>query len=128
MERLNKSRIAAFINASFGSTFAYRSATTPYTMHATIVLIGLEADVIVDGVRGRVLIVPPDTLHSECSPGAVVGFAFDPERCSRISGFARAGGTRALDVRYAGAVLANRATLACPNVLAGVGSELERLL
>jgi AraC-like DNA-binding protein len=129
MERLNKPGMAAaFLNASFGSTFAYRSATTLSAVHGTIVLIGLDTDVVVGGVRGRVLIVPPDTLHSACCPGPTVGYMFDPERCPRIAGFAKAGGTRALDVRYAGAVLANRGALTRPDVLAGVGSELERLL
>jgi len=128
MRRLNESRMAAILTEPFGGTFALGSATTLHAQHGTAVLIGLDADVAIGAVRGRVLIVPPDTLHAASCPGPIASYMFDPELCPRIAGFAKAGGTRALDVRHSGCVLANRGALARPEVLAGVGSELERSL
>jgi len=128
MDRLNESRIAAVLTEPFGGWFAYRAATTLHALHGTAVLVGLDADIVIGAVRGRVLIVPPHTPHSASCPGPMASYVFDPELCPRIAGFAKAGGTRALDVRHAGGVLAHRGALARPEVLAGIGSELERSL
>src|SRR5262249_52565128 len=61
-------------------------------------------------------------------PGPTVTYHFDPGRCPRIAGFAKSGGIRALDDRYAGGVVANRSALATAEVLVGAGTELERSL
>jgi AraC-like DNA-binding protein len=101
---------------------------TLHAEHATSLLVGLDADIVIGGIRGRALIVPPHTPYAAHCPGPTATYQFNPERCPRIAGFARSGGLRALDVRHAGSVVANLHALATPEVLAGVGFELERSL
>ena len=132
MARLNETRISALLTEPLGATFSRSAAASRHTEHGASVLVGLDADVAVHGddrvVRGRAVIVPPDVPHAAHCSGPVVAFAFDPELCPRVAGAARAAGLQALagaaGARVVGAVVAHRARLARPDVLAGVGHEI----
>jgi len=126
MARLNESRTSALLTEPFAAAFSYSAAATPHAEHATMIFIGIDADVVVGLARGRILIVPPGTPYSAHCPGPIATYYFDPEMWPRIAGFAKSGGIRTMDNRHAGGVLANRAALVRPDVLAGVGSELAR--
>ncbi|HEY0477619.1 MAG TPA: helix-turn-helix domain-containing protein [Kofleriaceae bacterium] len=137
MARLNETRIGALLTEPFGGTFSRSAAASCHAEHGTGVLVGLDADVVIDAggglVRGRAVIVPPDVPYAASCPGPVVSYTFDPELCPRIAGAARAaGGPRAIDgaagAYLIGAVVGHRAELARPDVLVGVGEEVRRVL
>jgi hypothetical protein len=126
---LNETRIAAVLTEPFGASLVRAAAAAPHAEHGTALVIGIDGDVIVAGVRGRAVIVPPDTIYAATSAGPAATFTFDPELCPEVAAFARAGGARALDDdRIAGAAIAHRAELARPDVLAGVAAEAARAL
>lgn len=137
MARLNETRISALLTEPFGGTFMRSAATTPHAEHGASVLVGLDGGVEVYGddsaVRGRAVLVPPDVPYAARCPGPVVTYTFDPELCSRVAAVARAHGRpRVLDgaaaARVVGAVLAHRTELFRPEVLAGIGVEVQRVL
>jgi AraC-like DNA-binding protein len=137
MTRLNETRIGALLTEPFGGTFSRATATSRHAEHGASVLVGLDADVVVYGedrvARGRAVLVPPDVRYAASCPGPVVSYVFDPELCPRVTGAARAAGVaRAIDgaagAHVVGAVVAHRAELARPDVLAGVGNEAQRAL
>jgi AraC-like DNA-binding protein len=127
MARLNETRIGALLTEPFGASLTCSARTSLHREHGTAVLIGVDGDVTAAGVRGRAVIVPPDTEYAATSAGPVAAFVFDPELCPRIAARARADGPRVL-ASGEGAVVACRAELANPAVLAGIGGELERRL
>jgi AraC-like DNA-binding protein len=137
MKRLNETRIGALLTEPFGGTFSRTAAMSRHAEHGASVLVGVDADVEVRGdagaVRGRAVLVPPDLPYTAACPGPIVLYTFDPELCPRVAGAARAHGgpctlTGATGASIAGAVVAHRAALARPDVLAGVGREAERAL
>jgi AraC-like DNA-binding protein len=137
MARLNETRISALLTEPFGGTFSCSAAASRHAEHGVSVLIGVDADVGVSGdaggVRARAVIVPADVAYAASCPGPVVTYTFDPEMCPGIAGRARvAAGLHAVDgalgAQVAGAVVAHRARLASPDVLAGVGEEIRRVL
>ena len=126
--RLNETRIGALLTERFGASFVREARARPHAEHGTAVVVGIDGDVDVGIARGRAVIVPPDTIYAVRSAGPAATYLFDPELAPQIAAFARDGGTRVLGRRIAGVVAAHRATLARPDVLAGVGEELGRLL
>jgi AraC-like DNA-binding protein len=139
MRGLNETRIreqtqGAVLADAFAASATVSVATSVHARHATMVLIGLDADVTVTGARGaaargRVVIVPPDIVHTAVCPGPNVGLLYDPELAPAIA-------TRALDGRgrtfalggreaawLLAAVTSQRAALGCPDVLAGMAHE-----
>jgi AraC-like DNA-binding protein len=135
MRRLNETRIreqtqGAVLADAFAASAAVSVATSVHARHATMVLIGLDADVSVTGARGRVVIVPPDVAHTAACPGPNVGLLYDPELAPGIATRARdgrGGGAFALEGREAerllAAVTSQRAALGRPDVLAGMALE-----
>ena len=137
MTRLNETRIGALLTEPFGASFTRSAAMSRHAEHGASVLVGLDADLVVRGdertARGRVVVVPPDAPYEATCPGPVASYVFDPELCPRIAGCARArGGPRPVDgvagAHIAGAAVAHRAALERPDVLAGVGGEIQRAL
>ena len=128
MARLNETRMSAVLDERLGAAFTTCLIADPHAAHATTVLVGLDADVTVNAVRGRAVLVPPDVVHAARCAGPVVAFTFDPELAPRIVGFARERGTTVLDPRVAAPVHAVAASLASPEVLRGAGEEVAALL
>jgi AraC-like DNA-binding protein len=136
MARLNETRIGALLTEPFGGTFSRRAATTLHVEHGTTLLVGVDGDVVVDvgasRQRGRAVVVPPDVAYAAQAPGPTLSYVFDPELCPEVAALARREGPHALDGRVAarvsGAVVAHRASLAKPDVLAGVGREAGAVL
>ena len=95
---------------------------------------GVDADVRVatpgGTSSGRVVLVPPDLVHAVDAPGPVFGVLVDPEEHPGARAAARDAGRspRVLDGRAASrveaAVRSHRASLARPEVLAGLSSEI----
>jgi AraC-like DNA-binding protein len=132
MARLNETRISALLTEPLGGTFLRAAAASRHAEHGTSLLVGLEADVAVTGddgaVRARAVLVPPDVAYAARCPGPVASYVFDPELCPQIAGLARARGRAhvvdgAAGASIVGAVVAHRAELLRPDVLAGVGTE-----
>lgn len=117
MPRLNESRIGALLTEPFGAAFTKRAASTRHSEHGTALLVGLDADVTVttpsSTLRGRAVVVPPDTPYAASCPGPTLTYSFDPESCDPPS--------TSLVVE---AVHAHRATLAHAETLSGLGHEL----
>jgi AraC-like DNA-binding protein len=132
MLRLNESRTSALLTEAFGATFLANAATTPHTEHACTLLVGLDADVRCGGLRGRAILVPPDTTYAASCPGALVTYTFDPELCAGIAGFARSHGTRGLDGALGSIIVdtvrAHAAELTAAEALREVGRELSMRL
>jgi hypothetical protein len=137
MARLNETRLSALLTRPFGGTFMRSAATTRHAEHGASVLVGLDCGVEVydddSAVNGRAVLVPPDVPYAARCPGPVVTYAFDPELCPRVAAVARTHGRpRVLDgaaaAHVVGAILAHRAALWRPDVLAGIGIEAQRVL
>ena len=130
MARLNESRIGALLTESFGAAFLRIGAATPHEEHGVGVLVGIDADVeVIAGtraVRGRAVIVSPDTCHAARCPSPMLSIAFDPELNPALAGFARTRGAASVveDPVIAGAVHAHRASLARAGTLAGIAGEI----
>lgn len=132
MARLNETRIGALLTERFGAAFVRQAAAASHAEHGSALLVGIDGDVEVAGAAARAVIVPPHVPYALLSAGPAITYLFDPELAPRIAAYARDGGMRALDGalarRVAGIASAHRAQLAQPDVLAGVGDELARVL
>jgi AraC-like DNA-binding protein len=128
MARLNETRTSAVLYEQIGAAFTSYLIADSHASHATTVMVGLDADVIVGAVRGRAVLVPPGVVHSARCAGPTVSFTFDPELAPRIAGFARERGTSVLESRVAAPVHAVAASLADPHVLHGAGDDVATLL
>ncbi|WP_437675772.1 helix-turn-helix domain-containing protein [Sorangium sp. So ce131] len=133
MERLNESRIGAVVTEEFAVRASTSTTSTLHAQHGVGILVGLDADVVVTEpgggcVRGRVVVVPPHLPHEVASPGPTVGLLYDPEMAPDVAAYSRRhggafpleGGLRA---RLGEAAAAHRASLAHPEVLAGLARE-----
>src|SRR5271155_1376714 len=97
---LNESRIggvvadAFAVRASAPGSVARETGSSLHAQHGAGLLVGLDDDVIVTlqgeaPVRGRVVAVPPDALHTAQGWGHGIGFLYDPELAPHVAGFAR---------------------------------------
>jgi len=136
MVGLNDSRV---IGGAIEDRYAVRASTsmasTRHAQHGTGVFVGLEGDVSVDAggrrVVGRIVVVPPDLVHTAACAGLTLGLLYDPEVEPAIAATARSRGAPfALDgaaaARLAGAAVAHRASLDRLDVLHGLGDEAAR--
>ncbi len=127
MSRLNESRKSALLIEPFGATFTRTAVTSPHSVHAVALIVGVDGDVEVATDRGVVraaaVVVPADTVHASRSAGPALSFSFDPELCPGIAAFARVHGTSPVR-RPAEIARAHRASLTTRETLVGVGTEI----
>jgi AraC-like DNA-binding protein len=139
---LNESRTGHVVGTVVAESFAVRASTATrsslHAQHGVALFIGLEADVAVTdagGARrsGRVMMVAPDVENAVDSPGATLGFMFDPEREPRLAGWSRSGG-RVFAVQgglakyLVEAAASHRASVSSAQVLEGLAREASRRL
>src|SRR5262245_51368995 len=138
MGRLNESRMSATITDEFAATASVSMGLSLHARHGTGVHIGLDSDVTVrepgrPAQRGRIVIVPPDALHTAVCPGPCLSLLYDPELVPELKLSARERrGAFLLDgnpaAKLSAAVTAHRAALTSPEVLRGLSREAQRWL
>jgi AraC-like DNA-binding protein len=108
------------VGPAFGASAAVSADTPLHAQHGTTVVIGVESDVTVNGLRARAILVPPDVEHTVRCEGPVLGFLYD---CETLPDIERDGdGPRAIALPQA--VHAHRASLFDRSVLDGLGREI----
>jgi hypothetical protein len=76
-------------------------------------------------LRARVVVVPPEVSHATFSPGPAIVLQHDPELVPRVAAYAHERGRSTplegrLAARLAAALRSHRASIARPDVLAGL--------